>query len=498
MDFDSECSDERSLSSFEVGIYDDDQIQAEGIHATIYRTEMGENSQNRVSHEIRAVKTVTAFKNARLEPHDVRSEAYSLARLRHRNIIELLDASYSHQQKLFQIFMPFIPLTLYDLLENPECSPYLPPKQAPESGKAPRLNLQMVSRFRTLAKSFLFQIVSAVAFLHTNNPPVAHRDLKPSNILVRPDGCIKLIDFGISWEGRPRGRGGSFEEDYSNNGNGRLNGFIDAPKPEWDETPERMCCQVSSGPYRAPELLFAPQQYDAYASDLWSLGVLASGFFTSVRFEPKHAASVPREFDWDALVFENDGSAHDPDTINNPPDATIPFNVPDSVTSMNRTGSWHRMSLFDSTRGEIGLIASIFKLLGTPTEKTWPDFNVLPAASALVFNPMPPRPLRPLLPNLIPGETPASRSEDLDSTRDSENVVSLIQGLVRYPPRSRTSASDLLHHSYFHQGSSLILPPTYFDADCDEQPPQVESNSLAGFISQLIATSSDKGSNQLE
>ncbi|EUC56612.1 Serine/Threonine kinase catalytic domain protein [Rhizoctonia solani AG-3 Rhs1AP] len=494
MTFDSEGSDEYS-SSFEAGIYDDSQIQAEGIHATIYRTEIGENSQNRVSsREIRAVKAVTAFKNARLEPHDIRSEAYVLARLRHQNIIELLDASYSHQQKLFQIFMPFVSLTLYDLLENPKCSPYLPPKQAPEFGQAPRLNLQTVSRFRTLAKSFLFQIVSAVAFLHTNNQPVAHRDLKPSNILVQPDGCIKLIDFGISWEGRPRGRGGSFEEDHSNNGNGRLNGFTNAPKPEWDETPERMCCQVSSGPYRAPELLFAPRQYDAYASDLWSLGVLASAFFTSVQFEPKHSASTPGEFDWDALVFESDESA---DPMSNPPDATIPFNVPGSVTSLDRSGSWHRMSLFDSTRGEIGLIASIFKLLGTPTEQTWPEFNALPAASALIFNPMSPRPLRPLLPNLTPSETPTSAAEGPDCVQERENVIGLIQGLVRYPPQSRASAFDLLHHSYFHQGSSVILPPGYADAD-RSQSSQAESNSLADFISQLISTSSDEDPSPLE
>ncbi len=40
------------------------------------------------------------------------------------------------------------------------------------------------------------QIADVIGYLHDHQ--VVHRDLKPANIMIRPDGTIKLMDFGIA------------------------------------------------------------------------------------------------------------------------------------------------------------------------------------------------------------------------------------------------------------------------------------------------------------
>ena len=44
----------------------------------------------------------------------------------------------------------------------------------------------------------MIDIMSAIEYLHTRNPPIIHRDIKPENILIDAEGKVKLADFGWS------------------------------------------------------------------------------------------------------------------------------------------------------------------------------------------------------------------------------------------------------------------------------------------------------------
>ena len=91
---------------------------------------------------------------------------------------------------------------------------------------------------RTVAQ-YLRELISAVKYIHSMNPPIIHRDIKPENILIDGEGRAKLADFGWS----------NFYEDNKK-------------RETYCGTPE----------YLAPEMVM--KQGHNEKIDIWSIGVL--------------------------------------------------------------------------------------------------------------------------------------------------------------------------------------------------------------------------------
>lgn len=115
-------------------------------------------------------------------------------------------------------------------------------------------------------------------------------------------------------------------------------------------------------PYRAPELLFGPSTYDACATDLWSLGTFICQFYTPI--------VVSRRSLYGNLSDEPDED-EDTESTEHVNGYIIPSNInPKAMLAYNTT--WMRQTLFDATKGTIGLAWSIFKVFGSPSKDNWP------------------------------------------------------------------------------------------------------------------------------
>ena len=97
------------------------------------------------------------------------------------------------QRTLAQLTHPSI-TRLYDADVTPDGTPYIVMEYVdgePLTDYCERHACSMETRLQLFR-----EICAAVQYAHQH--AVIHRDLKPSNVLVRPDGSISLLDFGIA------------------------------------------------------------------------------------------------------------------------------------------------------------------------------------------------------------------------------------------------------------------------------------------------------------
>lgn len=94
------------------------------------------------------------------------------------------------------------------------------------------------------AESVVIQLIDIVAYAHDLG--IIHRDIKPGNVIVKPDGTIKLLDFGAAKELKD----------------------------------SAIACTVTgSRPYMSPEQIMGKSQR---RSDVWALGVVMFVLYTGM------------------------------------------------------------------------------------------------------------------------------------------------------------------------------------------------------------------------
>ena len=85
-------------------------------------------------------------------------------------------------------------VTVYELGEH-ESAPFIAMEYI--AGESLEKILRRLKRVSALeAVSIVEQLCTGLGFAHGHG--VVHRDIKPANVLVRPDGRVTIVDFGIA------------------------------------------------------------------------------------------------------------------------------------------------------------------------------------------------------------------------------------------------------------------------------------------------------------
>jgi len=173
-------------------------------------------STNAQTNEIVAIKKIRLGKLKEGVNFTAIREIKLLQEIRHEHVIQLVDV-FAHKKNLNLVF-EFCGGDLEMVIKD---------KGTPLSAGE--------------VKSYALMTLRAVAHCHDNW--VLHRDLKPNNLLIAPNGCLKLADFGLA----------------------RIFGSPD----------RRFTHQVFARWYRAPELLLGSKTYGP-GVDVWAVGCIVA------------------------------------------------------------------------------------------------------------------------------------------------------------------------------------------------------------------------------
>ncbi|RUS86945.1 hypothetical protein EGW08_005270 [Elysia chlorotica] len=124
----------------------------------------------------RAVKILKKRKLRKIPngEQNVSREISLLKRLRHRNVIQLIDVIHNEEKQKMYMIMEYCASELQEMLDS------VPEKKFPV----------------WQAHGYFCQLISGLEYLHSQG--IIHKDIKPGNLLVTNDECLKITDLGVA------------------------------------------------------------------------------------------------------------------------------------------------------------------------------------------------------------------------------------------------------------------------------------------------------------
>jgi len=120
----------------------------------------------------RVAKASALYDTAHREQFE--QEARILAALSHRNLPEVYDYFFDRDRPF--LIMQYIEGATLDRLKKDRSAPF---------------EVDQVLRWAD-------DLLDALIYLHSQDPPIIHRDIKPPNVCITPAGTAVLLDFGIA------------------------------------------------------------------------------------------------------------------------------------------------------------------------------------------------------------------------------------------------------------------------------------------------------------
>ncbi|KAF9147103.1 serine/threonine protein kinase, CMGC, CDC2/CDK sub [Linnemannia schmuckeri] len=192
----------------------------EGTFGQVHKARRKDSTAGSTPQPVLAMKRILMHNENEGVPITALREIKILKRLRHQNIVPLLDIAVSpgsrsgrSRASIYMVF-PYMDHDLSGLLNNPRV----------------RLTQPQI-------KLYMKQLLEGTIYMHANK--IIHRDMKAANLLISNDGTLKIADFGLARPFKPEG------EDYTS--------------------------KVVTRWYRPPELFLGEKKYGP-AVDMWGIG----------------------------------------------------------------------------------------------------------------------------------------------------------------------------------------------------------------------------------